>query len=403
MTECTSPDAQLHTSAFQRWLGVFSLACGTFVLINTEFLPIGLLTPIARSLNVTEGQAGLAVMLPGIVAAISAILLILFSRQLNRRTLLLTLSGLLIFSNAAAMLAPSFSVLLVGRIILGVAVGGFWSFAIPAGRRLVSDAQGARAISLISAGVAIGTVAGVPAGAFIGELYGWRMAFTLNTGLAVAVFVLQWATLPSLPANQSMNARALFSVAKIPGVRYGLIIALFMASAHFSAYTYLEPWLRFQVRLAPSDLSLLLMGYGAAGLIGTFLTEVTVREFGVKRTFLVNMLLLGVAVFAASQLSASTTTASALVVLWGLAFGALPVCLNIWLYQAAPTMFEAASALTVFIFQIALASGAFFGGILADTQGTGSSFMLGGVLALLAVVTIFLTRPQSVTRVVPLE
>lgn len=394
MTECTSLDAQPKTSAFQRWLGVISLACGTFVLINTEFLPIGLLTPIAHSLNVSEGRAGLAVMLPGLVAAASAILLMLFSRQLNRRTMLLFLSAMVIVSNAAAMLAPTFSVLLIGRIILGVAVGGFWSFAIPAGRRLVSEEQGARATSLISAGVAIGTVVGVPAGAFIGDLFGWRMAFTINTGLAVVVFLLQWATLPSLPSKQSINLRTLLDVAKIPGVRYGLIIALFMAAAHFSAYTYLEPWLRFQVGLSPSDLSLLLMGYGAAGLFGTFLTEIMVREFGVKRTFLGNMLIMGVAVLSASQLSDSALTASFLVVLWGLAFGALPVCLNIWLYQAAPALFETGSALMVFVFQIALASGAFFGGVLADSLGTSSSFLLGGILAMLAVVTIFLTRPQ---------
>lgn len=171
MTECTSLDAQPNASAFKQWLSVISLAFGTFVLINTEFLPIGLLTPIAHSLNVSEGRAGLA-------AAASALLLILFSRQLNRRTLLLFLSAMVIFSNAAAMLAPSFGVLLIGRIILGMAVGVFWSFAIPAGRRLVPEEQGARATSLISAGVAVGTVAGLHAGALDGEFLPVHLAST---------------------------------------------------------------------------------------------------------------------------------------------------------------------------------------------------------------------------------
>lgn len=398
MTECTSLDAQPNASAFKRWLSVISLAFGTFVLINTEFLPIGLLTPIAHSLNVSEGRAGLAVMLPGLAAAASAILLLLFSRQLNRRTLLLFLSAMVILSNAAAMLAPSFGVLLIGRIILGVAVGGFWSFAIPAGRRLVAEEQGARATSLISAGVAVGTVAGVPAGAFIGELFGWRMAFTLNTALAVGVFLLQWATLPSLPAKQSIKVSTMFSVAKIAGVRYGLIIALFMAAAQFSAYTYLEPWLRFQVGLSGSNLSLLLMAYGIAGLVGTFLTEVMVKGVGVKHTLLACLLIMGVAVVGASQLSDSALTASTLIVLWGLAFGALPICLNIWVYQAAPEQFETGSSLIVFIFQISLASGAFFGGVLADSIGTSSAFMLGGILALLASVIVLFTRPRPAVR-----
>ncbi|MEG3133896.1 MFS transporter [Rouxiella sp. T17] len=395
MSQCSTLNTDPITTSLQRWLAVLSLACGTFALVNTEFLPIGLLSPIAHALNVSEGQAGWAIMLPGLVAAVAAPLIMLISRQLNRKTLLLILSGCIILSNAIAMFAHSFPALLVGRLILGFGVGGFWAFAIPAGRRLVSEAQSSRAISLISAGVAVGTVAGVPAGAFIGELFGWRMAFTVNTVLAIAVFVYQWIALPSLPAQNSLGLGSLLTVAKIKGVRRGLFIGIFMAAAQFSAYTYLEPWLRFQVKLSASDISLLLMGYGIAGLVGTFLTEITVREFGVKRAFLGNILLLAFSVLIASQLSSSVVAASTLIVIWGLAFGALPVCLNIWIYQAAPAMFESGSALMVCVFQIALAAGAFFGGVLADTQGTSAAFVLGGVLALLAGFSIFVSKPQN--------
>lgn len=391
-----SQSSTLHTDPITTsWLAVLSLACGTFALVNTEFLPIGLLSPIAHALNVSEGQAGWAIMLPGLIAAVAAPLIMLISRQLNRKTLLLILSGCIILSNAIAMMAHSFPALLVGRLILGFGVGGFWAFAIPAGRRLVSEAQSSRAISLISAGVAVGTVAGVPAGAFIGELFGWRMAFTVNTVLAIVVFIYQWVALPSLPAQNSLGLGSLLTVAKIKGVRRGLFIGIFMAAAQFSAYTYLEPWLRFQVKLSASDISLLQMGYGIAGLVGTFLTEITVREFGVKRAFLGNIMLLAFAVLIASQMTESVAVASTLVVLWGLAFGALPVCLNIWIYQAAPAMFESGSALMVCVFQIALAGGAFFGGLLADTQGTSAAFILGGVLALLAGFSIFVSKPQN--------
>ena len=394
MTECASLDTRPHTSAFRRWLAVFSLACGTFVLVNTEFLPIGLLSPIARSLGVTEGHAGLAVMLPGLIAAISAPLIMLFAKRMDRRNLLLLLSATVIIANGIAVMAESFNVLLIGRIILGVGVGGFWSFAIPSGRRLVPEEQGARAISLITAGVAVGTVAGVPAGAFIGDLYGWRMAFTLNSVLALAFFVLQWIALPPLPAQQSIGLRAMLGVIKVPGIRYALIIGVFMAGGHFAAYTYLEPWLRFDLDLSASDISLLLMGYGIAGLFGTLTSEFTVREFGVKRAFMLNMLLLSVSVLVLSLFPVPLAVASALVILWGLAFGALPVCLNIWTYQASPALFETGSALLVCVFQTSLALGALFGGVLADNAGVSSAFLLGGALTLLAAITIFLSRPQ---------
>ena len=397
MTECTSADTRPDTSAFRRWLAVFSLACGTFVLVNTEFLPIGLLSPIAQSLGVTEGHAGLAVMLPGIIAAISAPLIMLFAKRMDRRTLLLLLSATVIVANGIAVMAESFNILLIGRIILGVGVGGFWSFAIPSGRRLVAEEQGARAISLITAGVAVGTVAGVPAGAFIGDLFGWRMAFTLNAVLALVFFILQWLALPSLPAQQSIGLRAMLGVTKVAGIRYALIIGVFMAGGHFAAYTYLEPWLRFNLQLSASNISLLLMGYGVAGLIGTLTTEITVREFGVKRAFMLNMLLLSVSVLVLSLFNVPLPLASALVILWGLAFGALPVCLNIWTYQASPALFETGSALLVCVFQTSLALGALFGGILADSAGVSSAFLLGGVLTLLAGTTIFLSRPQPVS------
>ena len=394
MTECASPDTRPHTSAFRRWLAVFSLACGTFVLVNTEFLPIGLLSPIARSLGVTEGHAGLTVMLPGLIAAISAPLIMLFARRMDRRKLLLLLSATVIIANGIAVMAESFNVLLIGRIILGVGVGGFWSFAIPSGRRLVPEEQGARAISLITAGVAVGTVAGVPAGAFIGDLFGWRMAFTLNTALALVFFVLQWIALPPLPAQQSIGLRAMLGVIKVPGIRFALIIGVFMAGGHFAAYTYLEPWLRFDLQLSASDISLLLMGYGIAGLFGTLTSEFTVREFGVKRAFMLNMLLLSVSVLVLSLFPVPLAVASALVILWGLAFGALPVCLNIWTYQASPALFETGSALLVCVFQTSLALGALFGGVLADNAGVSSAFLLGGGLTLLAAITILLSRPQ---------
>ena len=396
MTECASLDTRPQTSAFRRWLAVFSLACGTFVLVNTEFLPIGLLSPIARSLGVTEGHAGLAVMLPGLVAAISAPLIMLFAKRMDRRRLLLLLSATVILANGIAVMADSFNVLLIGRIILGVGVGGFWSFAIPSGRRLVPEEQGARAISLITAGVAVGTVAGVPAGAFIGDLFGWRMAFTLNAVMALVIFILQWIALPSLPAQQSIGLRAMLGVTKVPGIRYALIIGVFMAGGHFAAYTYLEPWLRFDLHLSASSISLLLMGYGIAGLIGTLASEFTVREFGVKRAFMLNMLLLSLSVLVLSTFHLPLALASALVILWGLAFGALPVCLNIWTYQASPALFETGSALLVCVFQTSLALGALFGGVLADNAGVSSAFLLGGVLTLLAAITIYLSRPQPV-------
>ncbi len=146
------------------WPAIFSLTVACFVMVTTEFLPIGLLTNITPSLGVSTGTAGLMVTMPGIVAAVAAPALSLISGRLDRRLLMLGLSLLLIVSNLVAALAVNFPMMLLGRVLLGICVGGFWSFAANYGRHLVPEASQGRATALILSGISVGAVCGVPAG-----------------------------------------------------------------------------------------------------------------------------------------------------------------------------------------------------------------------------------------------
>jgi predicted MFS family arabinose efflux permease len=139
-------------------MGVLSIALGTFVLVTSEFLPIALLSSISQSLDLSKGVVGLTVMIPGLIAAGAAPALAMLAGRLNRKTVLTCLTLLTTLSNLIVALAPNLTWLLVGRIFLGVAVGGFWTFSVAAGRRLVDERSGARATALISAGISIGTV-----------------------------------------------------------------------------------------------------------------------------------------------------------------------------------------------------------------------------------------------------
>jgi predicted MFS family arabinose efflux permease len=153
------------------------MAVGTFATVTTEFLPIGLLTSIAEGLHVSEGTAGLMVTTPGIVAALAGPGLIVLSGRLDRRAVLLALSALLVVSNLLAAFAPNFATMLVARFFLGLCVGGFWTFAPSATTHLVPHALLPRAMSFVLAGISVATVFGVPAGALLGNLAGWRAAF----------------------------------------------------------------------------------------------------------------------------------------------------------------------------------------------------------------------------------
>jgi len=363
------------------WPAVVSVALGAFVLVTSEFLPVGLLPEISRGLHVSNGTAGLMVTTPGIVAAITAPLLTAAAGRLDRRIVLLAFTFLVIASNALAALAPSFPVVLAGRMLLGACVGGFWTFAAAIGRRLVPEEYGGKATALILTGISAGTVCGLPAGAFIGDLAGWRMAFAATGGLAALALVAQIFLLPSLPTSQAIRLRDIFGLFRIPKARVGLLASSMLIGGHFAGYTYLKPFLQQIPHMSQSAITTLLIGFGVAGMIGNYVGErATARN--VRSAFIGTALILAAVTLLAPIIGGSKIASIALVGIWGLAFGAIPISTQIWMYQAEPKAFESGSALMVSIFQVGLALGALLGGIGVDHFGVSSAMILGGIAAL---------------------
>lgn len=178
------------------WMAVFSLAMGVFGLLTAEYLPASLLTPMALDLGVSEALAGQAVTVTAVVALFAGLLVPGLTRALDRRVVLLAFSTLMVASNLLVALSSSLTVLLAMRILLGVALGGFWSMAAAVAMRLVPPALLPRALSIIFSGIAVGTVVAVPLGSYLGGRYGWRSAFVAAAVVGVATLAFQWLTLP---------------------------------------------------------------------------------------------------------------------------------------------------------------------------------------------------------------
>lgn len=371
------------------WLAVASLAVSTFASVTTEFLPVGLLTEIAAGLGISAGEAGLMVTMPGLVAALTGPLLIVAAGRLDRRVLLLALSALLVASNLLAALAQDLPTMLLARVLLGLVVGGFWTFAPGATAHMVPPALQPRAISYVLAGISVATVAGIPAGALLGHLAGWRTAFGATAVLAAAVLALQLRILPPMPAARAILPRDLLAPLAGRAPRTLLLIALLLVAGHFVAYTYLGPVLRQVFGLGPDGVTALLLAYGVAGFAGTFLGGRLVAR-GVQRTALAAALLIGAALLLSALGGGGTVAATLVVLAWGGAFGLVPVSMTTWMQQAAADAPEAGQALLVTFFQTAIAFGAFAGGRVVDARGVGGALLLGGVLALLAALAIFI-------------
>lgn len=364
------------------WPAVVSLTLGVFGLVTAEFLPASLLTSMAADLGISEGAAGQTVTATALVAAVSAPSIPVLTRKFDRRGVMLTLTALLLVSNALAVWAEDVWTLIGARVLLGVALGGFWSMAAPLALRLVPEELFPRAMALILSGVSVATVCAAPVGAWMGDIFGWRSAFVAAGAIGLVTLAAQWATLPSLPAQGGASLRMLAQLIGRPSVRTALLAVLLVISGHFAGFTYVRPLMENIAHLPIGAVSAVLLGYGIAGFFGNLAGGYVA---GRSERIVVVLGSAAIAALAAALLVAGKSAAvtSVAIVLWGFAFAAFPVGFQIWIVRAAPDQAESASGLLVAAFQVAIASGAVGGGVLVDNVGA-----LGGPMFALVAMSL---------------
>ncbi|MFC9691925.1 MFS transporter [Kribbella sp. NPDC056951] len=371
-------------------LGVAALTLGIFTIVTTEILPVGLLTPIGTDFGLTAGRTGWLMTMPGLVAAVAAPVITVTTARLDRRLMLCALMGLLAVSGFLAAAAPSYPLELLARLLVGLTIGGFWSIGAGLAERLVTERWKARATAVIFSAVPLGTLLGVPGGTFLGELLGWRASFAALGGLALVVMIALYLTVPPLPPLQVTRLSVLRGALR--GSNLALLATCLVVTGHFAAYTYVTPFLRPFVQ---SDLiSLLLLVYGGAGLVGNLVAG-TAAARNLRLTFATCAGLMATAMLLLPLLGRSTPGAVALLVVWGLGYGGVPVCTMTMFAAAAPQAREAATVLFTSSFQAVLSMGALFGGLVVDAWSVHTAMTLGGVCAALTVGVVTWSRTQE--------
>jgi predicted MFS family arabinose efflux permease len=249
------------------WGAVFAMTLGVFSLVTAEFLPASLLTPMAGDLEITEGVAGQAVTATAVIGMITSLLISAATRKFDRRVVLLTFSVLLVVSNLLVAFAPNLLILLLGRVLLGIALGGFWTMSAAVAMRLVPEALVPKALSIIFSGVSAATILAAPVGSYLGDIMGWRSVFLITAALGLINLAAQFAALPPMAPNGLTRLRTLADVLKRSGVAIGVVAVMLVFTGHFAFFTYIRRFLESVTGVGIGMMSAILLGFGAANFL----------------------------------------------------------------------------------------------------------------------------------------
>ncbi|MXV36860.1 MULTISPECIES: MFS transporter [unclassified Saccharibacter] len=380
------------------WKAVYALSLCTFTLIASEFLPTSLLTPMATGLAITQGQAGEILAVSGGFAVISSLSLPLLSRTVNRRSLVLFLTGLMLLSGVLVAWSPNLLSALIGRALLGVVVGGFWSISAALVMRLVPAQDVPHGLSLLNGGNALATTVAAPLASALEPVIGWRDAFFIVVPLSGISLLALHRTLPSLPSQTQQCSESLFSVLRHRIVFFGFSAIGLVFIGQFALFTYLRPFLEHVTQASSMTVSLFLLLLGVSGVAGVWVGSRLFERFLTPCLVAIPALM---ALIALAMIigGSSLGIMIPLVALWGFIGTAAPTAWWTWLSRALPNNAEAGGGLMVALIQLTIAAGSTLGGLLLDHFSFSVPFGVSA-LCLISASLLFLTtqRPQHESR-----
>lgn len=380
----TSPAIPIRHSSRQVWSAVLAMSLCAFALVASEFLPVSLLTPIASDLSLTEGQAGQAISISGFFAVITSLLLSTLTQGIDRKPILLTTTALMLVSGGMVAFAPNYLTLMVGRAILGIAIGGYWSMSTAVMIRIAPEGLVPKAIAVMQGGTALATAIAAPVGSYLGGMIGWRGAFFCVVPLAALALIWQFFTLPAMPSERTrVSASGSLRLLGNKEIALGMAAVAFLFMGQFTLFTYLRPFLETVTHVDVPTLSLLLLIIGAAGLVGTMLAGSLVCQSMNKVLVGIPLIMTAIA-FAVIVVGSWLVPVAALLGVWGLVATCAPVGWFTWLARVLPHNAEAGGGLMVAVIQLAITAGATTGGVLYDGIGYQATFIASGVCLLIA-------------------
>lgn len=365
------------------WLPVISLAIAAFVFNTTEFAPIGLLSDIAKDLKVSEAHAGLLITIYAWVVAIASLPLILICGKIERRKLLCIIFILFIVSHFLSFFSTNYVMLMISRIGVACAHSIFWSIASPLAVRVAPEGHKSTALSLIAAGSSIAMILGLPLGRTIGLYLGWRVTFLCVAIVAILVMIVLLRLLPTLQSNNSGSIKSLPVLLKRPALMWLFVLTAIIITAHFTGYSYIEPFMNDVAKLDSDFATFTLLLFGLAGFVGSIIFS---RYNDKHPIWLMTASIISIAIslFLLYPSIVSSYSLIGLCVFWGICIMIIGLIFQSKVIELAPDATAVAMSIYSGIYNVGIGGGALIGGIVSTHLSLQYIGVTGGAIALLA-------------------
>ncbi|UFM71592.1 sugar transporter [Leclercia adecarboxylata] len=367
------------------WLRVVTLAIAAFIFNTTEFVPVGLLSDIASSFGMETAQVGIMLTIYAWVVASLSLPFMLLTSQVERRKLLIGLFVFFIASHVLSFLAWNFTVLVISRIGIAFAHAIFWSITASLAIRLAPAGKRAQALSLLATGTALAMVLGLPLGRIVGQLFGWRTTFFIIGLGALFTLLCLIKLLPKLPSEHSGSLKSLPLLMRRPALMSLYLLTVVVVTAHYTAYSYIEPFVQTVAGFSASFATVLLLLLGGAGIIGSLLFGKLGNRHASLLVSSAIGLLLGCLLLLLPAASSETHLAL-LSVVWGVAIMIIGLGMQVKVLALAPDATDVAMALFSGIFNLGIGAGALVGNQVILHLSMASIGYLGAIPALAALI-----------------